>query len=124
MKTVRKLFKFFVFVTWLAGWALAAAAVHVVRSPEAEGSPMKVTLITKERLNFHDTYVDTRSWSITDAFDKHPMVSRRMFETGRGELLAHLGTGSDVERLKAELEQATIVPATEVHHDAGHGGGH
>ena len=124
MKTVRKLFKFFVFVTWLAGWALAAAAVHVVRSPETEGSPMRLTLVTKDRLNFHGTYVDTRNWSVSDAFDKYPQVTRRLFETDRGELLTHLGSASDVERLKTDLERATIVPASAADTASGHGGGH
>ena len=31
MKTIAKIFKLLVFVTWLAGWGLAAASLHVVR---------------------------------------------------------------------------------------------
>jgi len=72
--------------------------------------PLKITLVTKERLNFADTYVDTRKWTVAEAFERHPMVTRRLFATGREHLLAHLGTAMEVQRLKSDIESATIVP--------------
>jgi hypothetical protein len=110
MKTVGKMFKFLIITTWFGGWALAAAALHVVRSPETDGLPLKITLVTKERLNFADTYVDTRKWTIAEAFERHPMVTRRLFATGREHLLAHLGSVTEVQRLRTDIETATIVP--------------
>lgn len=112
MKTIGKMFKFLMFITWLGGWALAAASLHVVRSPETNNLPIQLTLITKERLNFADTYVDVRAWTVSDAFSQHPTLTRRIFATGREHLLAHLGPANELQRLKTDITTAAIVPTS------------
>ena len=64
------------------GWTLASSALYVVRTP---GS---VALVPKDRLAFHDTYVDTRKWTLVDD-QAHPAVVARLVRLGRGDLLDH-----------------------------------
>ena len=69
-------------ITLLAGgWTLSAAALHVVRAPG------HVVVVPKDRLGFHDTYVDARHWTLTDV-SAHPAVSARLVQIGRSNLLA------------------------------------
>lgn len=83
MKSIAKIFKLIVFITWVSGWALAASALHVVRSPD------KVVVIPKDRLGFSETYVDIRPWTATDAKD-HPQLVARLIATGKEDLITNL----------------------------------
>jgi hypothetical protein len=66
-----------------SGWALAAAAVHVVHTPGA------ISLLTKQSLGFSETYVDTRDWTGPEDLLSHPHLARRLVQLGRGELVNH-----------------------------------
>jgi hypothetical protein len=90
---VKSLLKFVIVVGLMfGGWALAAASLHVVKSP---GSmvygkvPFCVQLVTKNNLTFRDTYVDTSKWSVAD-LDAHPDVVARLQQLNKTEPLAHL----------------------------------
>lgn len=96
MKTIAKMFKLLVLVTWLAGWGLAAASLHVVRTPE------KVIVVPKDKLTFSETYADIREWTTDDAMN-HPQVVARLTATGRGDLLADL----PAKTVEKEVKKAT-----------------
>lgn len=74
---MKKLFVLVMFVFLVAGWALAAASLHVVRT---EGSIPKVggvALVPKERLTYRETYLDVRGWSEAKVA-AHPSLGRKM----------------------------------------------
>ncbi len=96
MKTIGKIFKLLVFVTWFAGWGLAAASLHVVRTPD------KVVVVPKDRLTFNETYADIREWT-TDDVASHPQLTARLTATGRSDLLANV----PVKTVENELKKAT-----------------
>ncbi len=79
---MKQMFRAVVLVLLVGGWGLASSAVHVVRTP---GS---LALVPKDRLAFHDTYVDTRKWTVTDD-QRHPAVVARLVHLGRADLLRH-----------------------------------
>ncbi len=64
------------------GWSLAGSAVHVIRTPS------NIAIVPKDRLTFHETWVDTRKWTLDD--DRaHPAVVTRLVNLGRADLLKH-----------------------------------
>ena len=67
----------------LLGWSLAALSLHVVRTPT------KIGLIPKERLGFTDTYVDARTWSLSD-LSNHPVLVKRVLEANKADLFRYL----------------------------------
>jgi len=73
-------FKFVAVVVLLAGWALAALSLHVVRT--ANG----VQLIPKNKLSIDDTYVDVRQWTSDDE-DKHPAFYARVKQLEQTDVL-------------------------------------
>src|SRR4051812_40401586 len=91
-----------VFTLLVGGWTLASAALHVVRTPG------HVIMLPKNRLGFHDTYVDTRRWTIQNV-RQHADVSARIVQVGKGELLSHAvdNTAGDVQ---AQLVDAIAHP--------------
>ncbi len=80
---MKGLFRFATVLLLAGGWGLSAAAIHVVRTPG------KVILIPKDRLQFHDTFVDTRHWTL-DNVRQHPAVSLRLVQRGKADMLAHV----------------------------------
>ena len=77
---MKKLFVLVMFLFLVAGWALAAAALHVVRT---EGSIPKVggvRLVTKDRLTYRETYLDVRGWSDAEVA-AHPSLGRKMLRS-------------------------------------------
>ena len=80
------MFKFFFFVLLAAGWVIAAASLHVVRTPT---NLLTVTILPKDQLTFADTYVDTRTWSAND-LSKHPAFVRRVIASNKIDALSHL----------------------------------
>ncbi|HLL88591.1 MAG TPA: hypothetical protein VK324_04755 [Tepidisphaeraceae bacterium] len=106
---MKKLFRLFVTVLLVGGWALAASALHVVRTNDAQ--PIK--LIPKDRLGFADTYVDVRTWTVNDAVN-HPAVVARLIETGRGDALVNIASGpAQVEVLEKKLAEAKLAATTQ-----------
>jgi hypothetical protein len=63
---IRALFKVGFFLFLLAGWVVAAASLHVVRSPGDVPYVGKVSVVPKTTLTFKDTYVDTTKWTAGD----------------------------------------------------------
>ena len=95
------------------GWALAAAAVHVVIVPgdsEADDDAWKLLLLPKNRMGYSDTYADTRGWTAADAREHEDLVSR-LIESGHGPRLAHVLENERLRRLEEMLKvrRATLV---------------
>jgi hypothetical protein len=108
---VKSLLKFVIVVGLMfGGWALAAASLHVVKSP---GSmiygkvPFNVQLVTKNNLTFHDTYVDTSKWSVSD-LDSHKDVVARLEQLNKTDTLSHLNPSATADAHVA----ATPAPTT------------
>jgi len=94
---MKSLFRLFVLGLLVGGWALASSALYLVRSPGGEFKQVgKLTLIPKDHLTFHDTYVDTRRWS-GDDLDRHACVVARINELHRGDLLQHVSLSTSSE---------------------------
>src|SRR5881628_2616074 len=77
------MFKLIVGVLLISGWGLAAAAMHVVRTPSG------VTVVTKDTLGFTDTYADTREWKSAD-LSEHKLLVNRLLSTEHGDALEHI----------------------------------
>jgi hypothetical protein len=83
MNMIRTIFRLTFWSVFLAGWGLAALSLHVVRTPS------KIGLIPKEHLGFTDTFVDARTWKLSD-LSAHPDLVQRVLEADRAELFAYL----------------------------------
>ncbi len=72
----------------LSGWIVAGLCLYVVRVPDpANPQQSSLIVIPKNRLAVTDTYVDARSWTMTDVAS-HPLVVLRLLrgEGGRSEI--------------------------------------
>src|SRR5690606_24767307 len=86
----------------LGGWALAAASLYVVRTPE------RITVLPRDRVEFlaiHKVFVDTRQWELADVAD-HPAVVRRLLDRDKTTLLRHLAPEASEQELARLLEEA------------------
>ena len=104
---MKSLFKLIVFVLFVGGWALAAGAVYVVRTPE------RVIVLPKERMRFPETYTDVRAWTLNDVA-AHPELTRRLIESGKVSALTRAAGGGDETQVTATIEDtlANGPPAT------------
>lgn len=111
-----KMFRVLVLILLAGGWTLAASAIHVVRTP-GQGVPYlpeswgRVTVITKDRLGFKDTYADARKWTTAD-LAAHPALQTRLNALGKGGLLKHANDPAPVpqpERNNRDGEPGPIV---------------
>ena len=91
-------------VLLVGGWALASAAVHVIRVP-GHSMPM---IITKDQLGYTDEYVDTRTWSLND-ISNHKVVVQRLLELRQGGVLSHAVNSGGLST-EAQLVSAIGVP--------------
>jgi hypothetical protein len=112
MKVFKQLFRSVVFVGLVGGWALAASAVHLVRTPTNKFP----VILTKDHLCFTDTYADTRTWTVTDD-SAHPALVARLIELHRTDLLAHTlntGGGPAEAQLAAAVQNPTQPQGTDL----------
>ena len=79
---MKQLFRAVTLVLLVGGWSLAASAVHVIRTPN------NLVVVPKDQIRFHDTFLDTRQWTVTDD-QAHPAVVARLVHLGRPDLLHH-----------------------------------
>jgi hypothetical protein len=96
---MKKLFRLIVLVLFLGGWAVAALSLHVVRDGQ------RIVVIPKERLDYHDIYVDTSKWTLDDVA-KHPAVVARLIATGKADVLQHVDPKSTGDALTNALQTA------------------
>lgn len=103
------MFKFILLVLFAGGWALAASALHVVRTP---ANIATVTVIPKNALSFDDTYVDTRQWTMQEV-PQHAALVRRLIESGNSDVLAHVADLKSSRDVPTQLSEAIQnAPAT------------
>ena len=82
---MKAIFRLFVFILLVAGWGLAALSVHVVRTPDQ----IPITILTKNRLDWRETYTDTTKWTMEDV-PRHPLLIERILQTGKSDVLNHV----------------------------------
>lgn len=102
---MRTIFRLICLVFMLGGWALAALALHVVRTPD------KIAVVPKNRLGIEDTYVDARNWTLADV-PEHAGVVRRIIGTGHADVLAYLADPKSHADAEAQLTRALSEPTT------------
>jgi hypothetical protein len=104
---MKSLFRSILFVLFVGGWALASAAVYVVRTPS------KFVIITKDHFGYRDTYVDTRLWTMPD--DRaHATLVARLVELNRTDVLAHTvnAGGASVAAQLSVIAATSPTPST------------
>jgi hypothetical protein len=87
---MKKLFLFVTFLMLIAGWALAAASLHVVRTAGPVPKVGGLALVPKDRLTYRETYVDVTAWT-DEQLAAHPSLGRK--------LIPHSDRGSDRARV-------------------------
>src|ERR1700753_3784939 len=97
---MKSIFRLIVLVLLLAGWAMAALAIHVVR-----GTNNRIVVIPKQTLGYHDCYVDTRSWSLDDV-SNHPTVVNALIAHGKADVLQNVAPTDGEDALVADLKAA------------------
>lgn len=117
-KKLNKIFKWtfrlVVLGLFIAGWALAAAALHVVVVPASDTAPedgvisasdnWSLIVLPKNRLGFDDTYADTRQWTPADA-GEHPTLLHRLVEADKAQYLAHVVEPDTLRKLNQMLDR-------------------
>ena len=102
---MKNFFRMSVFLLLVGGWALAASALYVVRTPS------KVIIFPKNQLGFHDTYVDTRLWTLTE--DRaHPALIGRIVQLQRSDVLSHT-VDSRLGPVEVQLAAAVAFPTAD-----------
>jgi hypothetical protein len=99
MKSMKNIFRLVVTLLLLAGWGLAASALHVVRN----GS--KLAIVPKDRIGARETYVDASHWTANEVA-AHPVVVKRLIAAGKTDVLAPAFKASSNEELVAQIEEA------------------
>lgn len=108
MKTA---FRLIVLVLLLAGWMLAAGALHVIRATDANSGRERWLLLPKGRLAAADTFVDVRAWSPVEV-GAHPNLVRRLIESGKADALATAAPVEQRSRLVEFLQSTLANPPT------------
>lgn len=98
---MRTIFRLIFCMAFLIGWGLAALSLHVIRTPDQ----IPFALVTKERLSFRDTYVDTRAWTMDDV-PRHPELVARLIRSGQADLLRHVVAGQHSVDVSVQLGDA------------------
>lgn len=102
---MKTFFRLLVLCLILGGWALAAAALHVVRTEGQIPVIGKVLFVPKEHMSFKDIYVDTRAWTDADR-EAHPLVTARLRELHWDSAL-----GPESQPATKPVKQTAIDPA-------------
>jgi hypothetical protein len=92
---MKKLFLFVTFLMLIAGWALAAASLHVVRTTGPIPKVGGLALVPKDRLAYRETYVDVSTWT-DDQLAAHPSLGRKLtpHANRQGEHASQLDAGT------------------------------
>lgn len=103
---MKSLARFLSLMLFLSGWAVVALCVHVVRIPDpANAQQSKLVIVPKNRLGADDTYVDARTWTITDV-KAHPVLILRILESGKADEFKFLADPKDTKDVETQLTDA------------------
>ena len=86
---MKKSFRLFVFLLLVGGWALAAASLHVVRTPGAIPKLGALHFVPKANLSYSETWLDTTKWTSADV-DNHPAFKHRLEDAGKLAWIKHV----------------------------------
>ncbi len=104
---MKQLIRSLTLILLVGGWTLASAAVVLVRTPN------NFVLLPKARLGYHETYLDTRKWTIVDD-RSHAELVDRLIHMGRADVLSHTvnlnGPAATVRLADAVAHPLTSVP--------------
>jgi hypothetical protein len=104
---MKNLFRLVVFVLLVGGWALAASALHVVRTSGT--ASREFIVVPKNRIAIEDTYVDTRNWTLDDV-PSHKGVVVRMIDTQKHMAIAHVTGETEPAEVQQRLADALLRP--------------
>lgn len=93
----------------VGGWSLAGASLYVIKTPG------HLVILPKDRLGYHDTFVNTRNWTLNDV-RAHPAVTARLLHLNRLDLLSNVvdPTNPDAQAQLADaISHPTYSPATQ-----------
>ena len=101
---MRMIFRLLMLMLMLGGWVLAAASLHVIRTPST------IALVPRSRLcaslsAIAETYVDTRTWTMVDV-SNHPNLVKRVIEVGKADLLKEVADPRSGLSIEAQLADA------------------
>ena len=99
MKKLKNLFRLFVAVLLIGGWAMLASALHVVWNGSG------IAVVTKERLAVRDTYANVSNWTADDVA-AHPNLARRLVAAGKAHVLSKAFDSNGGTELHAMIEEA------------------
>ena len=70
----------------VGGWALAAASLHVVRTPGPIPKIGMIHFLPKTNLSYAETWLDTTRWT-SDEVNNHPLFKHRLEDAGKSDWL-------------------------------------
>jgi hypothetical protein len=110
---VKSLIRFLSVMLILGGWGLAALALHVVRTPDPSNpQESKLVVIPKNELDWKETYVDARGWTMADVSD-HRMLMLRVLYTDKANEFKFLADPKNKDDIANQIREVlTNPPAT------------
>jgi len=116
---MKRAFRLVVLLLLVGGWALAAAAVHVVRAPGDLPYVGHIAVLPKEQLSFRQIYVDTTAWTAQDLAARADFAAH-LQQVQRADLIQHVMAKQGgcceinvVETDCCEMETSVSAPATQ-----------
>ncbi|HEY1922377.1 MAG TPA: hypothetical protein VGG44_06395 [Tepidisphaeraceae bacterium] len=100
---MKSIIRFLTMVLIVGGWGLAALAVYVVRTPDPSNPQQsKLVVIPKNELDWHDTYVDARGWTMANIAD-HQMLMHRVVFAGKADEFKFLADPKSKDDITTQL---------------------
>ncbi len=100
---MKSIFRLICLGVMLSGWIVAGLCLYVVRVPDpANPQQSNLIVIPKNRLAVTDTYVDARSWRMTDVAS-HPLVVLRLLRAGKADDLKFLADPKSKKDVEGQL---------------------
>jgi hypothetical protein len=115
---VKSIIRLLGLILCLSGWAVAALSLYVVRTPDPNNAQQsRLIVVPKNRLTLDDTYVDARSWTMSDV-TSHPLVVLRLMRAGKAEELKYLGDPKSSKDIETQLTDVLSGSAPATHPSA------
>jgi hypothetical protein len=107
---VKSLIRFLSVLMILGGWGLAALALHIVRTPDPTNpQESKLVVIPKNELDWKETYVDARNWTMADVSD-HRMLMLRVLYTDKANEFKFLADPKSKDDIATQLTDVLSNP--------------
>jgi hypothetical protein len=107
---VKSIVRFLSVLLIFGGWGLAALALHVVRTPDPSNPQQsKLVVIPKNELDWKETYVDARDWTMADVSD-HRMLMLRVLYTDKANEFKFLADPKSKDDIATQLTDVLSNP--------------